>query len=352
MLLCLSSGFNPRYRHDVLRSMAMPQGAYLRFRYFLSHVPENLKDELTHNRLAGKEACLAYLDRGDPQKEPEVVPCRAAKVIKTKEVGDFFILEFELGGFLIAKDVAEFNRQIRTLAGNLPRWQDAKLVGKFCERLSGAPSSLVPAKGVSDWQGLCKTLAGHGDFAGEPFFYRVEGLYPAGKDTAVPISNAVFTVEAGRLYDLTVIHFSAKGGEGGVTNSEMSWIVGEADDKVFSFVSNKLLAIDSRYDEKTFRVRAVTTSQALDSRLTLNRHQGVPGKAENLIWDFDLQVHVEPRWSTMIWQGLAVGAGVAAQGLVITWNSPNIQNKELVSVLVVAAALFTGLAASFGLRKP
>jgi len=43
MLLCLSSGFTPRYREHVLRAISMPSGSRLRFRYELSLIPESLK---------------------------------------------------------------------------------------------------------------------------------------------------------------------------------------------------------------------------------------------------------------------------------------------------------------------
>lgn len=43
MLLCLSSGFTPRYRDDVLRAISMPSGSHLRFRYELSLIPVSLK---------------------------------------------------------------------------------------------------------------------------------------------------------------------------------------------------------------------------------------------------------------------------------------------------------------------
>lgn len=352
MLLCLSSGAKPRYRQDILRALALPQGAVLRFRYDAGYVAESLKEPLAQNKLADQAVCLAYLDSSEQGKEPEIVPCRVAKLTSSKPVGEFFILELEVGDFSIAKDIGEFNRQVRTLAGSLPAWRDGKLVGKFCEKLSSPPSSVVSSSGVGEWQGLCRTLADHNDFKAEPFFYRVEGLFPAGSNESLPLKQATWEVEAGRLYDLRVVHYSGRGVDGGVSKDEPSWVTVESDEKAISFVSNRLLAVDSRYDEKSFRLRTATTNLPLDTRLTLNRRTGQSTSSESLIWDFDLQVHIEPRWWTMAWQGLVVGAGLSFQGLVITWNSPNIQNKPLVSTFVVLAAIFTGLAASFGLRKP
>jgi len=85
--------------------------------------------------------------------------------------------------------------------------------------------------------------------------------------------------------------------------------------------------------------------------LSCSRRKPGAVKPEESIWDFDMQVRIQPRWWTLTWQGLMVGIPVAAQGLVLTFNNPNIVNTHMVAVLVTVAGLAAGLAASFGLRK-
>ena len=132
------------------------------------------------------------------------------------------------------------------------------------------------------------------------------------------------------------------------------WLLAECADQEISFISNKNLAIDSRYDEKILRVRTGNITSKTDSMISLFRctPSDCAPKIEDSILDFDLRFHIEPRLWNVIWQGVLIGLLVACQGLVPIFSNTAITEKLVPSILVISLGLLTGIAASFGLKKP
>jgi len=351
MLLCLSSAAKPRYRQDILRALSMPPGARLQFRYALKWVAHGLRDRARANELKGTEVCIAYLDIATTTEPLTILPVRSAKLFFTEVQGDFCVLEFELQGFAFAQDVDAFNRQLRTQSGNLPAWKDGAPLGNYCEEITAKGLPLKFDADVGEWQQICKAISSFSAYRQEQVFYRLEGVYRTDNSASALCKDAVFELCSGNLYDLRLLHYSPGALTTGEENKDLNWLVVEGDDKATTFVRTKMLAVDSNYDVKTIRVRAATTTLPMDGRLSCSRRKPGAVKPEESIWDFDMQVRIQPRWWTLTWQGLMVGIPVAAQGLVLTFNNPNIVNTHMVAVLVTVAGLAAGLAASFGLRK-
>jgi hypothetical protein len=354
MLLCLSSGFTERYRHDVLRAVSMPVGAELRFRYQLSIVSEDVKADIRQNNLVGQMACLAYVDRSVAGQTPVIVPCRQAKIRKTEVAGDFCVIEFELGSFWFANDVVAFNKDVRALAGNLTEWQGTILKGYFCCGLSTPPQSLVLSSEISDWQRLIVSLRDHSDFSAEPFFYFVRGIFQIGKQKAIQSIECSWPLLASSSYEMRIVQYTP--GEAHSTNvmPRTSWLLAEASPSAVSLVTTPKLAIDSGYDIKRLLFRTVNTARRIDSMVTLFRllNSPTPKPTDTSIWDFDVVFQIRPPLWTPIWQGLAVGALLAVQSLLIICSNAQISHKITVGCLSVLVGLLTGIVASFNLRKP
>ena len=119
MLLCLSSSLLPRYRHDILRAIAAPPGAYLQFRYSEDIVDSSLLGSLELNKLVGIQILIAYVDCSRQEGKAAVVPCRVGELVKSHRVASFFILQFHLTDFLFAPQLEEFNEN---LGENTPHW--------------------------------------------------------------------------------------------------------------------------------------------------------------------------------------------------------------------------------------
>lgn len=354
MLLCISSAAMPRYKQDILRALAMPVGARLQFRYNLRWVAQALHDRTKSDSLKGLEACIAYIDQSLSEKPPDIAPIRAATILSTEVQGDFCVVEFELAGFAFAKDLPAFNKQLRTLSGNLPNWIDGSVKGHYLEEIDRKTLALEMNADTGQWQGICKALVAYPDFQAQKLFYRLERVYRVATGRPAECKDGVLRLCAGDLYDLQLLHYSPKklAFQEPLKNDGLNWLVTDADEKVLTFVSTRALAIDSDYDVKAVRVRAATTTVPLDARVSFSRRPEGATKAEDGTWDFDLQARVTPRWWTLTWQGLVGGALVAAQGLLLTFNNKNIENQATVAILVGVVGLATGLFASFGLRKP
>jgi hypothetical protein len=353
MLLCLSSAAMPRYKQDILRALAMPAGARLQFRYNLRWVAQALHERIRSNSLKGHEACIAYIDQGQKEKTPDIAPVRAATIVSTEVQGDFCVVEFEMAGFAFARDLEAFNKQLRTLSGNLPNWLNGSVKGHYFEEIDRKTLALELKANTGDWQGICKALVAYADFQTQKFFYRLEGVRDVASDQETECKDGALLLRAGDLYDLQLLHYSPKKLEfpEPFKNESLNWLVTDADDKAITFVSTKSLAVDSDYDVKTVRIRTAMTTVPMDARVSFSRRLQGATKTEDGTWDFDLRARLKPRWWTLIWQGLLGGLLVAAQGLVLTFNNKNIENQGTVAILVTVAGLLAGLLASFGLRK-
>jgi hypothetical protein len=354
MLLCLSSGFRLRYRHDIFRAIAMPDGSQLQFRYEKVLVPAGLQAQLASNALEKSDVCIAYLDRADAEKPIEMVPCRAATLTESHLTGDIFVLTLCLKDFWLARDVAAFNRDIRSVAGNLPEWTGAPSpTGVFCQTITAVPTSLVRSSDINDWQQIVRTLKDHSDFADEPFFYYVRSLSKLGKpNDQVSLAKNRYNLGSNASYQLNIVQFSA---DRRVQDSPMGktyWILARNDDDQISFTATNEIAVDSPYDEKLVRFRTVSPAYKTDSALTLLRQiePGLPDTAKAIL-DFDLHLRVGVNKIWLTFKGLIVGGFIAAQGVVAIYLNQSISDKMAGYGLVTIAGIVAGLVASFGFRK-
>ncbi len=226
-----------------------------------------------------------------PQQNTVIVPCRSGRVVGTEVVGDFCVLDFELGSFSLARDVEVFNRELQGAAANLAHWKDGRLVGYFCCQLSSIPGSLKVSTDPSDWQALVTVLKSHNDFKSEPFFYFISGVYLAGATNtkSLEAKNGTWTLKASRSYEVRMLQFSP--GETHSTNAspETNWIIGDADGVAVTFVTTRKLAVDSGYDIKHIRFRTTSATSRIHSMLSFFRKfSKVHLPADGGIWDFDL----------------------------------------------------------------
>ncbi len=352
MLLCLSSGATPRYRQDILRALSKPEGMELRFRYELDLVEEELKQGIAC--LVGEEVCIAYLDRSKSNKMPKVVPVRSGIVTNVAVLGDFCVLDFQLGMHSAANDIDKLNDELRFAVPTLPKWDsDANLIGQFCHRLANVPPSLMKTNTIEGWQRICKELATHGDFGTEPFFYRVEGIFNLDTKALIPINSGAFHIPSDAFLELRLLHYAPSLDVNKTGSSDTSWLSAQTKEDDLAIISNPSLAIDSGYDLKAIRMRAATVMRDSESVITLTRKPpAVAGVASDSIWDFDLPVRVTRNLKRLLWQGMLVGLLVASQGLVAIWNNEHIADKLVPMVLVVFLGLATGYVATFNLRKP
>lgn len=331
----------------------MPNGSHLQFRYESRLIPNALQLQLAGNTLSDCVVCIAYLDKSDKGRVPEVIPCRVAKLSGSKVSGDIYILSLTLEDLWVADDIPAFNKEIHILAANLPRWQGgADVEGSFCQTVSSSPSSLRKTQKPGDWQQLVTSLKKHTDFASEPFFYFVSEILKCGNKSVVELSNGAYPIEAGKTYEIRIIQYSPSESGESITVGESCWLIAHNEDEEISFITPKTLAIDSPYDERFFRFRVPHPTVQIDSTIALLR-QTSPGSPETskAIWDFDLAFRIAPDYWAPLWKGGLIGSLIAAQGVVSIYANPNIADKWWPCIFAGMAGLAAGFIASYGLRK-
>jgi hypothetical protein len=248
------------------------------------------------------------------------------------------------------------------MEADFPRWEGKALVGAFCNSINKALAYVQAGSGVDRWQELVTTLRRHKDFDDIPFFYYVTGAYSPNRSEPLIPKQGCWGLKANETYEIRLIQ-SIPGSDEKVSIKlgDVDWLVAQAEDENVSFLSTNRLAIDSPYDEKIVRLRTVTSSLTKHSLVAFHRvspQRGKENRAEgastlqDAVWQFEMPLVISPRRWTLIWQGLLVGALLAAQALVPIWSNSQLTNKGLLSIIAVVIGLLTGAVASFGLRKP
>jgi hypothetical protein len=160
-LLCLSSGLTPQYRVDVLTLLSLPRGTYIQFRYEEKLVAENLRSPLAQNELCKKAVLLAHVDCNWSARQGNdcpITPCRHAKLVSSRKLGEFYFLQFGLEEFAICTDLLAFQKSI---TGDQPHWiSEEKREGLWCFEAMGAHDACGKEKQLLAWEGVIESSFG------------------------------------------------------------------------------------------------------------------------------------------------------------------------------------------------
>src|SRR5262249_62201072 len=186
MFICLSSGASPRYLEDVLRSLALPAGAVVHFRYDKKHLAQAIRTAIDARQPEGQPALIVYIDQRTQGQPPTYVPCRFATIRTVSEHGTTVSLQLVVAEYAYSENLAAFNQWMgTTFAADLPAWSGDKIEGKYWLRSTHDPASVSRTTDLGDWEKITDQLAGRGDFDQENCFYTVIGLRRPGKKTVI-----------------------------------------------------------------------------------------------------------------------------------------------------------------------
>jgi len=258
-LLLLSSGLRPRYRHDILRALALPSGAQLQFRYQRKYLRNDLFEKLGRNAVCGHKVLVGYLDASDKRRRPTIVPCRMGHVSETRTEGDFALLRFEVAEFANSSDVdlekleQELRRSASSAEARLPYWEQDDCKGDFCIELTSPLSAVRKSAGLGEWQAIVNQLRARADFREEPFFFSVRRLHKLGSERGASISEGKYVLEADSSYRLEIAHFSPGSPDSGIDDNVVAIapsIIVTFDGAGLQALDGTEMAIDSPYDLK------------------------------------------------------------------------------------------------------
>lgn len=358
MHICLSSGSRPQYAHDVLRAIALPQGATLQFRYRLEWLSEDVRKELGEKSCSGQEALIAYIDQTSPNTKPEIIPIRYATILAADIHGSFVTLQFEIGQFAVTSDPASFNTQLGSTAkGAEPVFVGGKPKGKYW--FTFEPSETLK-KGDAETQieWLTQNLGSRRDFEHENVFYTVLGIYDSAIGERVKPTNGEFLLEASHAYYARLIYQSPRDG----TNTS---IVVSSSSSLLSVSSNPTLQFSSRYDSRDIFLATGRPEVGLftiidkeerksarwpRSVLSFAHSSQTDADPSEVRWDFDLWIAVNPDVGRAVIGGILIGMLAASPAIVPLYVSGKLESGSLSAVLGLGA--IAGICAVFGLRRP
>ena len=310
MFICLSSGARPRYRQDIIRSIAMPRGSRLQFRYRLDLVAERVKQRIKDGTYKNIRVLIAYLDQQDRTKVPELVPCRFARVVHAQIHGSTTSLVFVLGEFAYAENVEAFNNQARLASGDtLPlrkRPEDKFAEGAFWLEVGDeALSNVISTRDLGDWEKIVCQLLHHEDFKTENCFYMVEGLYEAEEEKKINMKFGSYHLKPSQEYEVRIYHFLPK-----IAPKTVSLRLSVSRPSI-TFTTNCVQTIDSEYDMKRIRFKTGRPVLSEKSVLSVFRTNGdVSNEIETM--DFDIQLQTSGTWVLKLILGIVIGILLAA----------------------------------------
>lgn len=267
MLLLPSSEARPRFLDDIFRSLALPAGIGLTFRYDTASVDPALRDAEASGRLIGQQALVCYLDAQDSSRPISLVPCRLAKVSKIEFIGSSFIVDLQIGGYPdfpegvnFIEKLAEKDRQ------NFVRWECGNLRGLYVIEMQRVPdfqdsSHLDIRKQMAVFESIVQRLCAYDTVfpkQGGREFFAVMGIDEVvvdrkGQDIFKPVPRPArgrYVLHSGNDYELKVYSYMP---EEEMTEEITTTRLHVASDRdVVKFFTATSQAIDSEYDRKRF----------------------------------------------------------------------------------------------------
>lgn len=349
MFVCLSSGHRPRYLRDIARSLALPRGTWLAFRYDRRWVAPDLQERLDapkrRKKLSGADVLIAYIDQSDESREIEVVPCRHATLVDVVSVGQTASLQLELGKLAHAAEIATFNEELRERAALLPRRTAGGVDGAYWFE-TDALSPIELSESESAWEAIVAQLAPRSDFSHERFFYKVQGIVDVGRGKSVRAKKNTFRLRPGRDYELRLYHFYP--GEENVDAEVQASATGAP----IEFTTTPELLLDSRYDLKRIPFRTGSPVPSARGVLTLRRRSREV-ESKDWEWDLDLGLRVRAAVFRQLLFALLVAGLLAATPILAAYSNSNLSSSDQRIIAIVAglSSLLVGITAAFGLRR-
>jgi hypothetical protein len=365
-LLCVGSGLSRRYAMNTLQALALPSGAILQFRYVEKIISEGLRKPLAARELNGATVILGHVDCTASGRLPNghcpVVPYREARLRDSAQRGSVFVLRFELGSLRSTDDLEGFQR---TLPENSPRWlKDSegkfvteggkpKRVGHWCQEISSALPGTTVQDSFQGWQAIITQLSQCEDFAHQPYFHMVEGLFRRKKGVAdgerVHLVDGEYHLDARSEYELRVFHFDpTSDAHSGIGTTQTLQL--DAPSPLFSMRSSPILVIDSPYDLKSIHFGTGETNRLTYGSLCLQPQAGKP--EDQMVPELFFPATVRGDSARLVRNSLVLGLLLSATQLIAVFSKGTFDGWRLVALLIVALGFGTGFFVSFGMRKP
>jgi len=336
MIILLSSAVRRQYKEDILRSLAAPVGAKLRFRYRQDLIEPDLLGALD-----GATALICFIEEKTVgQKGVFVVPVREARIAAVHSHGSTRSIDLDLRGFVCAEDEAEFQEALfRGRESAVPRFGDAARSdgsGQFVFQLDDIPVLIRTDVSVSQWEGVVARLASRSAFSGEEYFWGVLGITEKAnrpQDTDSFSAAEKRKLLPGHYYRLLTYHYHPDADRSQTTTPPMAVTHGTG----IEVQGPSEIAVESGYDLKEIAFKAVND-------MPVTRHTWIRiGPKDRWSVGLELRIRGARPWISF----LVIAVSLAAPSTLLVFSDS--MYVRVGGSLI--AAICAAMAAVFGIRR-
>lgn len=363
MLILLSSGARKRYRDDILRCLAAPQGSLVQFRYQRKLVQDSIWSQAEQCHGQQGYVCSVDLEKKAEHDRDVPPPCRLVPVrqieVDAIEIhGDILTVSIRMLGFAKTADVAAFTSDIdggeRRRVPRPPELSESAhgSSGKFFFEVGREETGRIQVSDrIADWQDITRALLDQSGYGDEPFFWTVLGLWrdtPA-SDSSERIREWRGELDANKGYVLAVHTYHP---ETDTHNFEPSFLRLHTELELRTGHPMDL-RVDSPYDVKKWRF-LINPSDAVSRQgawFTIGPEK--PGQT-GTEWEIDLPVEMKPNWLRLIVITIVTGMLLSCPVILAAWAQDDwsIKTKSIHTVVALAACVLGVLVARLGYKKP
>lgn len=361
MLILLSSSMRDRYRDDILRCLAMPEGTSLQFRYSSEIVEPAIWSD--PHKFEGNQGLVCSVDLSVMEHPCTLLPVRYVTVTKIFKHGTTLSVSLQIGKLASVNSLEDFTKEVNgSSSGKVPvnrsndpgrQETDAKgSVGYFF--FNGGNVGLV-SKGdsLALWEGLTAELCKQPKYEEEPFFWALLSLRQLDspevvldRDSFVPW---IEDVEPGRDYSMVVYIFHPLRDQWNPTRCRLR--LTSQPPISSSYPLDQI--IDSPYDTKEWRFRVQDPGLVGRSRGWFRLGPVTSdGDDESPRWEIDLPISLTFGWGGFWATTILLGVLVAAPGVIGIWLKAEGRLVEEIAATIGALALGTAAASVAAWRIP
>jgi len=354
-LLCLSSGSAPRFKQDILQTMALPRGGEIQFRYRDYLIPVDIQQRLESRTLDGVSVLLAYDDYDSAQTDPSgyglVLPLRYGKLIDSTRVDNIYTLRFELEEFAKTDSVENLQKQLPPERRHLDPsdLNKKKAIGSLCLELPHGFQWAAPSIEISEWRKTITELAKHGDFKDQTYFLNIVGIFGRGSATPVELKNGESILSSENEYELKLFYVNPTWDR---SRQEVQRLKVAATDSWLK-VESPPVSLDSPYDLAPIRLR--TPDPGLNDQRTLimvHDRDPIQGSAR-LPVELYVPLTVKGTFRKRLAFGFILGILLTCQQMIAIFSSKELRySKVLLFIAALVVGVGTGILLALGLPKP
>jgi hypothetical protein len=304
-----------------------------------------VKGLIDTGKVAGNDVLIAYSDQSAKDSDPEMVPCRYAVVTSFEKAGTTVSIKLRLQDHAFSEHIPAFNTELQQLsAGLIPRRRDDKITGCYFTELNAEPRALVRTSDGKNWQRLIDQLADRPDFQAYETFLQIRSITRTSGDAVASNDIGQILLKPNTRYTIKLYQYHPAKIPVATRIETVS-----ASTRIH-FLSDPVLALDSRYDHKEISFETTSGVEAEESNIKI---------AQKHLTNDDATIEYDPRFSIASGWGRAIAYSVlvalllAAPHFTTILSTTSLSGLKLTVLLTVAAlsSICAALIAVFKIRR-